>query len=504
MKKKRKLIMLSVAALLAIDPVITITKNVGVTVQAADDKKTSAKGTIKLNRNAYVYDKNGKRLSTYMGSKENTLIGKGVSLKYAEPPVSIDGTSFYNIGGGAYVKVANVGYVDGKAFNYKAATAKLKRNSYIYDGDGDTTKQVLKKKLTISVDQLKYIGNNLYYRIADQKNQFVKANNVGSVSKKLKPVNSKPVTIAVATLTHNAYIYDGNGKSLNKKIAKNKQVTVDQLKYIDSKLYYRIKDKNYPGDDQWIKKNNIGVVTGDKIEPINNKPVVDPKTTVVTLGNKANVYSDKGSKQKINTLAKGTQTRVTELRYIWLPNKNEADLFYKMANNKNGYLRDIDISDVQGVRLVPVNTQEEAKNDVTIATTADKQPLQVALDHGNDVKKSDAYLLSAKSLQEPFDTALTAANSANIGANTTLSDIKQAIDNLNEAEKALDGKKIQVADLNNLTVDEANQIIKLAAAVNGVDASAVKFTNNNSNLTITNANGFAKDLNVADYAVAKQ
>ncbi|KGL04912.1 SLAP domain-containing protein, partial [Lactobacillus helveticus] len=83
--------------------------------KAASSKKTTSKkttsNTIKLIHNAYVYDKNGKRLKTYMGSAKYTTIAKGVTVN-SNGTKTIDGVLYYSLGGGAYIKAANV---DGKA-----------------------------------------------------------------------------------------------------------------------------------------------------------------------------------------------------------------------------------------------------------------------------------------------------------------------------------------------------------------------------------------------------
>ncbi|MDN5956424.1 MAG: SLAP domain-containing protein [Lactobacillus sp.] len=49
----------------------------GYNVVSLDDK-----GTLSVYRNSYVYDKNGKRLKKYQGSKSNTLIRKGTAVNY--------------------------------------------------------------------------------------------------------------------------------------------------------------------------------------------------------------------------------------------------------------------------------------------------------------------------------------------------------------------------------------------------------------------------------------
>lgn len=518
MKISRKLLMVSAAALIGVSPVLSASQ--AVVVQAANKttakKKTTKKNTIKLSHNAYVYDKNGKRLKTYMGSAKNTKIAKGITLSFSSK-VTINKKDYYSIGNNAFIKAANVGYVNGKKVTKSApvATAKIKHNSYIYNAKGKTDKKKIKKGQTVTVDQLIYIGKKLFYRIGGQSNQFIKAANVGKTSgAKLKPVNKKPGKNenvpsdnqndpTVILLNHNAYVYDSNGETTKTLIRSGEKVTVDKLQYIGKKLYYHINDANYPGNDQWVKKNNVGIVTGKQLEPANSKPESDENVTTVTLARTANVYNNKGVLQSTKTFAKGHTARVTELRYIWVAAENQSALFYKLQSDKNGYLRESDISNVNGVKLSPVNTPEAAKNENTFASATDKKALQDALSQDTTVKASDAYKLSAKSLRDAYDAAISSGSQVNT-AKSTVTQVNDALSKINTAKAALNGKKIIVSDLKNLSLTEASQIVDLVASVNGIDKSAVQFSNNNTILTIISANGFQKPVIITDYVTTNK
>ena len=91
--------------------------------------------------------------------------------------------------------------------------------------------------------------------------------------------------------------------------------------------------------------------------------------------------------------------------------------------------------------------------------------------------------------------------------NTAISTVAQVNDTLSKitsAKNALNGKKVVVNDLKNLSISEADQIVQLAATANGVDKSAIQFSNNNTVLTITSANGFQQTLNITDYATTNK
>ncbi|WP_278965528.1 SLAP domain-containing protein [Lactobacillus apis] len=522
MKLSHKLMVVSAAALIGVSPVLSASQTA--VVQAAHKstaKKTSStkknaskKGTIKLSHNSYVYDKDGKRLKTYMGSEKNTTIGKGYTLKYASK-VTIGGIEFYDIGGGAFVKAANVGYVDGKKVTKANATtatasAKIKHNAYIYDAKGKTDKKKIKKGQTVTFDQAIYIGKKLYYRISGQTNQFIKAANVGKLAgATLKPVNESITPSdnqndpTVITLNHNAYIYDDQGNASKTLLKKGQQIQVDKLQYIDGKLYYRISDSKYPGENQWVKKSNVGVITGKQLKPANEKPTDDQDATFATIARDTNVYDEKGIAQPTKTFAKGHVARVNELRYIWVQSESKAVLFYKLQSDKNGFIKEDDVNIISGHKLTPVNTPEIAKNQAITATDADKKSLQDALGEAAAVKAGDAYKLSAKALRDSYDAAIATGTQVNT-AISTVAQVNDTLSKITTAKNALNGKKIPVNDLNNLTITEADQIVQLAATANGVDKSAIQFSNNNTILTITGANGFQQTLNITDYATANK
>ena len=107
-------------------------------------------GNLKLNYNSYVYDKNGKRLYKFRGSKKNTHLRKGTPLKYSGSVEKIDrnskqyflvnddnynqswlpykkigGKYYYNIGAGGYVNAANIGNIDNKPLYVAEATVTI-------------------------------------------------------------------------------------------------------------------------------------------------------------------------------------------------------------------------------------------------------------------------------------------------------------------------------------------------------------------------------------------
>ena len=461
MKLSHKLIMVSAAALMSVSPLVNITQNVNAATasskkttakktstkkattkktttkksastkkstsnKAASSKKTTSKkttsNTIKLIHNAYVYDKNGKRLKTYMGSAKYTTIAKGVTVN-SNGTKTIDGVLYYSLGGGAYIKAANV---DGKAATSSSTIITLKKNAYIYNGEGKTKKKLVKKGKTVKTTEARYIGTKLYYKIGDD--QFVKAANVGKVKgTELDPVN---------------------------------------------------------------EPDGAATVEVPDTEDVNS-------TKVITKG-VVSLYDIKGQKYANRIFDAGVSQQVSELRYIATSVNSTPQLFYKLASGR-GYLKADEVT-VDGKILNAVNTPEQAKADVTVATTADKAKLTQSINEAASVKASEIYKLSSSTAKAAYDKAITDGAIVNNNASATIGQVNEAESAITSAKAKLNGAKIAVANLNSLTPDEVTAIVRAVANANNVPESAIQFSNNNTTLSIV-TNGYTQPLNINDYAV---
>lgn len=566
MKLNHKLIMVSAAALMSVSPLVANTQN---SVQAATTTKSSSKSTAKktttstkkatdsksnskstsskkaatkttakkstsskatskassnnitLARNAYVYDKNGKRLDKYMGSAKYTTIARGVTVK-SNGTTKINGVLYYSLGNNAYIKATNV--VGGanassssktttstkksttskttstkktstkKDSDMDAIKAKLIHNAYVYDQNGKRIKKYngktkLTKGTTVNTYGTDTINGKDYYQLNAAGTAFVKASNVDSASS---------VTI---TMKKNAYIYDGNGDTEKKTVKKGKKVKATEARYIGTKLYYKI------GDDQFVKAANVGKVSS-KLDPVNEpdgSATVDDNSSydtnlnasIVTTTKVAPLYDIKGQADSTRSFGAGQKQQVSELRYIATSANSTPELFYKLASGR-GYLKATDVI-YSGKTLSPVNTPEQALTEVTVATAADKAKLTPSINEANAIKNTDAYKLASSSAKSAYDKAITDATAVNNNASATVAQVNEAIANITSAKAKLDGKKVTVANLSNLTPDEVSAIVKLVASVNNVPESNVQFTNNNTTLAIV-TNGYTQALNINDYA----
>lgn len=564
MKLNHKLIMVSAAALMSVSPLVANIQN---SVQAATTTKSSSKTTAKktttstkkttdsksnskstsskkaatkttakkstsskatskassnnitLARNAYVYDKNGKRLDKYMGSAKYTTIAKGVTVK-SNGTTKINGVLYYSLGNNAYIKAANVvgganassssktttstkksttskktsTKKDSEASDMDAIKVKLIHNAYVYDQNGKRIKKYngktkLTKGTTVNSYGTDTINGKDYYQLNAAGTAFVKASNVDSTSS---------VTI---TMKKNAYIYDGNGDTEKKTVKKGKKVKATEARYIGTKLYYKI------GDDQFVKAANVGKVSS-KLDPVNEpdgSATVDDNSSddtnlnasIVTTTKVAPLYDIKGQADSTRSFGAGQKQQVSELRYIATSANSTPELFYKLASGR-GYLKNTDVIH-SGKTLSPVNTPEQALTEVTVATAADKAKLTPSINEANAIKNTDAYKLASSSAKSAYDKAITDATAVNNNASATVAQVNEAIANITSAKAKLDGKKVTVANLSNLTPDEVSAIVKLVASVNNVPEGSVQFTNNNTTLAIV-TNGYTQALNINDYA----
>lgn len=580
MKLSHKLVMVSAAALMSVAPLLGTAENVN-TVQAAPKKTTSKKAAsnkITLVRNAYVYDKNGKRLDKYMGSAKYTTIAKGVTVT-STGTKTINGVKYYDLGGGAYIKAVNV---DGKAASSTSSLSKgtkakfvsnsyiydkngkriskyqgkskfvkgdsvttygiqtingkkyyqldkkgtafvrtvnidgkttsnqessvsndaestkkydysLKKNAYIYDNNGKRInkyqgKSKLLKGAAIDVYGIETIKGKDYYQLDKKGTAFVKASNV-----------TRTVKATSITMKKNAYIYNGNGDTKKKTVKKGKTVKATEARYIGTKLYYKI------SDNQFVKAANVGKISGPELEPVNEPDgaatvdtgdnTVDPNVTKVTTINVAPLYNIKGQPDNVRAFGEGQSQQVSELRYIATSATATPELFYKLSSGR-GYLKQSDVA-VSGKTLTPVNTQEQAKEDVTVATAANKAKLLQDINEATSVKNSEAYKLASSDVKAAYDKAISDGTAVNNDATATIAQVNEADAAIVSAKAKLDGKRVAVANMTNLTSDEMAAIIKVVANANNVAESSVQLTTNGS-LSIS-VNGAAQILNLGDY-----
>ena len=476
-------------------------KAVNVDGKAASSTSSLSKGTkAKFVSNSYIYDKNGKRISKYQG-KSKFVKGDSVTTYGIQ---TINGKKYYQLDkkGTAFVRTVNI---DGKTTSSQESSVSndaestkkydysLKKNAYIYDKNGKRInkyqgKSKILKGAAIDVYGIETIKGKDYYQLDKKGTAFVKASNV-----------TRTVKATSITMKKNAYIYNGNGDTKKKTVKKGKTVKATEARYIGTKLYYKI------SDNQFVKAANVGKISGPELEPVNEPDgaatvdtgdnTVDPNVTKVTTINVAPLYNIKGQPDNVRAFGEGQSQQVSELRYIATSATATPELFYKLSSGR-GYLKRSDVA-VSGKTLTPVNTPEQAREDVTVATAANKAKLLQDINEATSVKGSEAYKLASSDVKAAYDKAISDGTTVNNEATATIAQVNEADAAIVSAKAKLDGKRVAVANMTNLTSDEMAAIIKVVANANNVAESSVQLTTNGS-LSIS-VNGAAQILNLGDY-----
>lgn len=476
-------------------------KAVNVDGKAASSTSSLSKGTkAKFVSNSYIYDKNGKRISKYQG-KSKFVKGDSVTTYGIQ---TINGKKYYQLDkkGTAFVRTVNI---DGKTTSSQESSVSndaestkkydysLKKNAYIYDKNGKRInkyqgKSRLLKGAAIDVYGIETIKGKDYYQLDKKGTAFVKASNV-----------TRTVKATSITMKKNAYIYNGNGDTKKKTVKKGKTVKATEARYIGTKLYYKI------SDNQFVKAANVGKISGPELEPVNEPDgaatvdtgdnTVDPNVTKVTTINVAPLYNIKGQPDNVRAFGEGQSQQVSELRYIATSATATPELFYKLSSGR-GYLKASDVA-VSGKTLTPVNTPEQAREDVTVATAANKAKLLQDINEATSVKNSEAYKLASSDVKAAYDKEISDGTTVNNDATATIAQVNEADAAIVSAKAKLDGKRVAVANMTNLTSDEMAAIIKVVANANNVAESSVQLTTNGS-LSIS-VNGAAQILNLGDY-----
>ena len=230
-------------------------------------------GTLWLNHNAYIYNKAGQRLKNFHGNKK---LYWGHSIKYVgkTQPIDIDSKKYYLLNDDNY------------------------HQSWL---------------------PYRTIKGNQYYSLG--KGGYVKAANVGQI-------DNQPLYISMATVALKSFsgLKEISAINSSQKFKNNQKVTIDRITkiYSGNQLfpYYRLK-----GTNTFINKGNI-------INLPRQKFLTYTKSThVITLGN-TDVYNIEGKQRNLNTnpFSKGDNIPVSELLYIWLPDKGKAELFYRLQD----------------------------------------------------------------------------------------------------------------------------------------------------------------------------
>ncbi len=385
--RKNKFILASVAALMAVSPMLPLSSQAH-TVQAAD---TNAVNKMVMHT-AVAYDKDGN--ST--GVKYNAFS----YARLLSTPVKIDGTIYYKVADkDQYLKATNI---DG-------VTRRITHNTYIYRTSTRRTSYQNRWKLykgqTITTygGSYRFKNGKHYFRVGGPAKQYVKSYNLGPViranttmapnsnntssntttnkptdnttTNNTQPVGNEETTVTV-TASFNVNIFDNQGNTVRRNVPKGTKFVVDRLEVtpfadrfptaLGREGLYRIK-----GTDTWILAVDV---TAAKKLPLHDYDL--EHNSYIKFPQATDLYNASGS--KINTNGdyirkQSGQYKVDKLLYIWVPSENKAELFYhlvgkEVASNNghisfdDGYVKESDVQFMSNSKAItPSNTAAEAE-----------------------------------------------------------------------------------------------------------------------------------------------
>ncbi len=385
--KKNKFILASVAALMAVSPMLPFSSQAH-TVQAAD---TNAVNKMVMHT-AVAYDKDGN--ST--GVKYNAFS----YARLLSTPVKIDGTIYYKVADkDQYLKATNI---DG-------VTRRITHNTYIYRTSTRRTSYQNRWKLykgqTITTygGSYRFKNGKHYFRVGGPAKQYVKSYNLGPViranttmapnsnntssntttnkptdnttTNNTQPVGNEETTVTV-TASFNVNIFDNQGNTVRRNVPKGTKFVVDRLEVtpfadrfptaLGREGLYRIK-----GTDTWILAVDV---TAAKKLPLHDYDL--EHNSYIKFPQATDLYNASGS--KINTNGdyirkQSGQYKVDKLLYIWVPSENKAERFYhlvgkEVASNNghisfdDGYVKESDVQFMSNSKAItPSNTAAEAE-----------------------------------------------------------------------------------------------------------------------------------------------
>lgn len=490
----KKITLISVAALMGVSPIV-VNQIKPTIVQAA---RQTATGTLKIT-DSYAYT----------SGKKPSRLRKGQTIRYYGAPKTnitsnedgiYDPSLRFNIGNGNYVEDLYIRQVSGPQWltvvnnsslynkNGKKLSTKIKRwQNLAYQGKiKNASKQQFyfyvsdKKQGYIPYHYYKKVpyynlGNGRYVRVSDIG--FVngipiiarngQTTGVVNVDKVWTYTSSEDYARSNYMAPNDRYLKKGQKYTFDKAVTFSTQFVDGDH---DPSDYYRIKGTNLyvSGDALYLSKH----LASTSYENLNSTRLVMPS--------KAALY-DVNGKETGQTLpthyntALVEETELTEyqhadeLLYLWVPSENKAELFYHVVGQPDpktnllkdeGYIKASAVSKTLGIKLKVANTATEAENENRVATN--KSQLESAINDAKSVQSEDRYKLADYGLKVSFATYLKNAEDVNSNTSATEMAVHQAERNLTNAQKALNGKKVEIGNYDQLTSEEVQKIMYLA------------------------------------------
>lgn len=279
---------------------------------ASSSKSSSTKSSlkkIKLIHNAFVYDKNGKRI------KSVGKLTKGSTISYVNVK-KIKGKKYFNLGKGQYVKTTNAKYEDPDDIP-NPTFVQLVHNSIVYNENGEpiTSGDKLIQGAQYQVLAAKEINGKWYYQIGNDgsNTQWIKAVNAAVVNgpELIKDPNFTAPSLdnntdsntSIVTLNADPVVYDIKGNQLNKvNFNIGHRARVNEARYIwipaqkRAVLAYRLVSVTSP--DGYVLTDNVESMSGTPLTPVNTQQEAE----------EAGVIATSADKQKLNAAISSANT----------------------------------------------------------------------------------------------------------------------------------------------------------------------------------------------------
>lgn len=275
-------------------------KKVSVKKAATTAKKTTTK-TIKLTHNAYVYDKNGKRIKSAATLKKNSVIAY-IGTK------TIKGKKYYNLGKGQYVKTSNAKAAAANTTDTdtkdESTYIKLVGNSVVYDENGTAYSPEVKFSRGAEYKALaaKKIGSKWFYEVGDApgQSQWIKAVNAYVVSgqplindpsyTEPKPSNVVEDT-TIITLKGATQTYDSTGAVIpTNTFAAGQSLRVTKLVWIwVASENQAVEFYKTASSSSYIKASDVATISGTALTAENTPEEAQQAATTATATDKASL-----------------------------------------------------------------------------------------------------------------------------------------------------------------------------------------------------------------------
>lgn len=227
----------------------------------------------------------------------------------------------------------------------------------------------------------KKINKKLYYKVG--KNKYIRCINVEKINQYYVYVPQATVTVAdpVRSAQKHIYAQDKTGYFTSHVLKKGTNLIVDEVVGLEH---------SQPAESYHIKGTKLYVYAGNIVKRprgLIKKIEMNNKNTFILLNKNTKIYDSNGNIKETNKVISKKVANIDifleadQLKYIWQSQENKVELFYHLVDKQdiythtlglnekqleetqtnNDYIKAKDTKFIQGLRLIPTNTPEEAK-----------------------------------------------------------------------------------------------------------------------------------------------